>query len=129
MKVRVVASILVIGLMGVTVGCVGGDKKEQPPAADTQATPAAKADASTAASAAGEIGVPECDNYMTKYRECIESKVPASVKDTVRQSLDQATSAWKQAAATPEGRATLAQACTAATEAAKASMQAYGCSF
>lgn len=128
MKVRVVASILVVGLLGVTVGCVGGDKKEQPPAAGAQATPAAK-EASPAASAAGEIGIPECDNYMTKYRECIEAKVPASVKDTVRQSLDQATSAWKQAAATPEGRASLAQVCTQATDAARTAMQGYGCTF
>ncbi len=66
---------------------------------------------------------------MAKYRECIEAKVPDSVKASVRQSLDQTTNAWKQAAATPEARASLAQACKQATDAAKMAMQAYGCSF
>ncbi len=122
MKLRAVAAILVVGALSVVVGCTGGDKAEKP--AQT-----ANAAASPAAQAAGSIGVPECDTYMTKYRECIESKVPDSAKATVRQSLDQATAAWKQAAATPEGRTGLAQACKQATDAARMAMQAYGCSF
>jgi len=121
MKLRAVAAILVVGLSSMTVGCAGG-KADKP-------AQSANAAASPAASTAGAIGVPECDNYMTKYRECIEAKVPDSVKGTVRQSLDQATSAWKQAAATPEGRAGLAQACKQATDAARMAMQSYGCSF
>jgi hypothetical protein len=127
MKVRLVAAILAAGLVSVVVvGCGSGSKSETKaaPAPSAQATPAKAASA-----AGGEIGIPECDSYMTKYRECIESKAPESIRETLRQSFDQATQAWKQAAATPAARDGLAQACKQATEAAKAGMQAYGCTF
>lgn len=131
MSLRAYAAILVAGLtMTVVVGCTGGAKNEKPagePAA-TEKT-ASGATTATAGSGSSEIGIPECDAYMTKYRECIESKVPDSMKATVRQSLDQSAAAWKQAAATPAARTGLAQACQQATDAAKTAMQAYGCSF
>jgi hypothetical protein len=128
MSLRAVAAILGIGLLSVTAACTGGASAEKPAkAANAETSPAKTGGA--AASTSGTIGIPECDNYMTKYRECIEAKVPDSVKASVRQGLDQTTAAWKQAAATPEARTGLAQACKQATDAAKASMQAYGCSF
>ena len=43
--------------------------------------------------------------------------------------MEQTKAQWKQAAATPEGRAGLAMGCKAATDAAKTAMQAYGCTF
>ena len=117
MKLSAVAAILATGLLGLTAACSGPASGEKP------------AEGAKALAASGAIGIAECDDYMTKYRECIESKVPDAVKATVRQSLDQTTTAWKQAATTPEARAGLAQACKQATDAAKAAMQAYGCSF
>jgi hypothetical protein len=126
MKTRTVAAILAVGLLSVTAACTGGASAEKP----AKTANAETSQATTgSASASGTIGIPECDNYMTKYRECIEAKVPDSVKASVRQSLDQTTAAWKQAAATPEARSSLAQACQQATDAAKMAMQAYGCSF
>lgn len=127
MKVSSVAAILVGGVVSVAlVGCGGGSKSE-PKAA---AAPAAQAtQAKTASNAGGEIGIPECDTYMTKYRECIETKAPDMVKDALRQSFDEATKAWKQAAATPAARETLVQGCKQANEAAKTAMQSYGCAF
>ena len=125
MKVGSAATILMTGLVCVVVvGCGGGNKSE------TKAAPAPAAQAAQAKTATGdEIGIPECDNYMTKYRECIESKAPDMVRGTLKQSFDETTKAWKQAAATPAARDGLAQACKQATEAAKTAMQAYGCSF
>ncbi len=127
MKLRAVAAVAVVVLWGVTMGCSGGAKagKAQGQTADTATSAAVPA----GASGGDSIGIPECDNYMKRYRECIESKVPEAARATVRQSLDQATSAWKQAAATPAARSGLAQACQQATDAAKTAMQAYGCSF
>src|SRR5512145_1160534 len=125
MKVRFVAAILVSGVMSVVVGC-GGAKPEAKGAA---AAPSAQAAQPKTASAGGEIGIPECDTYMTKYRECIEVKVPDSVKGTMRQSFDDATKAWKEAAKTPAAREGLAQACRQATDAARTAMQSFGCTF
>jgi len=126
MKVRSVAAILMGGVMSVVVGC-GGAKPEA-----KGATPAPSAQAAqprTASAASGEIGIPECDNYMTKYRECIEDKVPDTLKGTMRQSFDDVTKAWKEAAKTPQARESLAQACRQATDAARTAMQSFGCTF
>uniref|UniRef100_UPI0021491425 hypothetical protein n=1 Tax=Tahibacter caeni TaxID=1453545 RepID=UPI0021491425 len=88
-----------------------------PPPAATPA-PAATADA---------IGVPECDNYINKYMACVSGKVPEASRAQLQASLDQMRQAWKQAAATEAGKASLAQACVAANDAAKSSMSAFGC--
>lgn len=77
----------------------------------------------------GDIGVPECDNYIKKYEACLNDKVPAQGRDMMKSSFEQMRKSWKAAAATPEGRAGLANACTQAMDAAKKSMGAYGCDF
>ena len=100
------------------VACGGGSSSDAKPASSAPA-----------AVAAGDFGVPECDEYFTKYLACIDTKVPESARAMVRQSLDQTKAQWKQAASTAEGRAGLAMGCKQATDAAKMSMQAYGCSF
>lgn len=96
------------------------------PAAPPAAAPA-PAPAATAPATADSVGVPECDNYITKYLACVSGKVPEASRAQLQASLDQMRAAWKQAAATPDGKASLAQACTAANDAAKTSMQAFGC--
>lgn len=98
-----------------TVGCSKG----------TDASPAA----GTSTGAAAEIGVPECDAYMKKYMGCVEDKVPKETRDQLKQSFDAQKAAWKQAAATDEGKKALADACKQADAAAKASMSAFGCSW
>jgi hypothetical protein len=90
---------------------------------DTAAMPAADA----APMAADSTGVAECDDYLTKYMACVNDKVPAASRAAMQQGIDQAKAGWVQAAATPEGKAGLAQACKAASDAAKASMKAFGC--
>jgi len=81
-----------------------------------------------AAPTADSIGVAECDDYLKRYEACVASKVPDSVKGTLKQSLDQTRAAWKSAAATDAGKQGLAMACKQAYDASKASMQQYGCS-
>jgi hypothetical protein len=94
-----------------------------PPAATTATPPAA----TTAPATVDSVGVPECDSYITKYSACVSGKVPEASRAQLQASLDQMRQAWKQAAATDAGRASLAQACTQANDAAKSSMAAFGC--
>jgi hypothetical protein len=54
------------------------------------------------------IGVKECDDYMKMWSDCY--KDPA-VKAAAKPGLDQTVAAWKQAAATPQGKAGLATSC------------------
>lgn len=92
-----------------------------PPAATPAAAPA------QATAAVDSVGVPECDNYITKYLACVSGKVPEASRAQLQASLDQMRQAWKQAATNEAGKASLAQACTAASDAAKSSMSAFGC--
>jgi hypothetical protein len=108
--------------------CSGGGSEKTPPASAAAQPPATTAAAAAPAGAA-EFGVPECDEYINKYLACIDSKVPEAGRAMARQSLDQTKAQWKQVAATPGGKAGLATGCKAATDAARTSMAAYGCSF
>lgn len=92
--------------------------------ASTTATPA-----STTASTGDKIGVAECDEYISKYETCLKAKVPEAGRAAMQGAFDTARRTWRDAAATPAGRAGLAQACKAATDAARTSMKAYGCDF
>lgn len=94
--------------------------------APVEAAPAETAPVETAATG-DSVGVPECDDYITKYMACMHDKMPEASRAAMMQGFDQARASWKQAAATPEGQAGLAQACKTAHEAAKTSMQAFGC--
>jgi len=47
----------------------------------------------------------------------------------LKASYETTRKSWQSLAATPQGKAGLAQACKAAHDAAKQSMAAYGCTF
>jgi flagellar hook-associated protein FlgK len=113
---RAVASCLVLA----GVAC-GGEKgaSSSAPAADTAAKPAS----------ASSVGVAECDDYIQKYEACVSNKVPAQAQASMRAAFDQMRTTWKQTAANPQARASLASACTQAKDMARQSMQAYGCTW
>jgi len=121
MSLRAVAVVLVAGL--VAASCGGASEKPAP--AQSPAAPAAAA----ATGAGAEFGVAECDDYIRKYLACIDSKVPEAGRTAARQSLEQVKAQWKAAASTPDGKSALATGCKAATDAARTSMAAYGCTF
>ena len=98
-----------------------------PAAPATTPPPAAAPAAAPPAATAGAIGIPECDNYLTKYEACVSSKVPESARDALRQGLEQTRTAWRSAASNDATKASLGAACTQAHEAAKAALSAYGC--
>ncbi len=93
--------------------------------ANTSASPASTGTTGTGTT----IGVAECDNYLEKYEACLRDRVPETVRATFRSSIETQRTSWRNAASTPEGRAGLAQACRAATDAARQSMAAYNCQW
>jgi len=75
----------------------------------------------------GQRRRPECDDYLSKYQACVDSKVPEAARAGMKQALDQTRGAWRAALATPGGKEGMAAACKQARDAAKTSMSAYGC--
>ncbi|MBX7084332.1 MAG: hypothetical protein K1X88_34315 [Nannocystaceae bacterium] len=72
------------------------------------------------------VGVPECDEYITKYARCISDKLPESSRGAMLDAMKQAAEAWKEAAAGP-AKDSLADACKAALDAARDATKAMGC--
>ena len=101
-------------------------KPAAPAPAAAPANPAAPA-ATPAPLAANSIGIPECDNYITKYLACVSTKVPEASRAAMQSNINQMRDAWAASASTEAGRAALAQSCTMAKDSAKASMVAFGC--
>ena len=83
--------------------------------------------ATTATGTGGDIGVPECDDFLTKYEACITGKVPEAARAQFNSSLKMWRDSWRQAASTPQGKAGLAQGCKMAAEQSKASLKSFGC--
>jgi hypothetical protein len=112
--------LLVVAAAASLAACSGGGGGESAPPSNS--APAA------GQVAAGDFGVPECDEYMKKYAACIE-KMPEAARGPAKQGLDQTKAAWQQAASTAEGKAAMAQSCKQASETAKVAMQASGCTW
>lgn len=75
-----------------------------------------------------KVGVAECDDYLTRMEACL-SKLPAAAKAQYESAFEQTRKQWRDAAANPQTKASLAQGCKAATDAAKASMKSFNCEF
>ncbi len=96
--------------LGLLLASCGGDK------------PAANSTTSTA-----ETGVPACDEYLAKVEKFINNpNVPQATKDAYKQSQEQNRTAWKQAASTAQGKASLETSCKQALESAKPAFDQYG---
>ena len=92
---------------------------------DAPKTDAPKSDVA----AADKIGVPECDEYITKWEACVNSKVPEAQRATYKSSFETIRKSWKDAAANPQGKAGLATGCKQALDTAKQTFSAYSCSW
>ena len=93
------------------------------------ATPAAASTPASTTSAAGDIGVAECDDFLKKYEACVTGKVPANMQATFKTSMEQWRTSWKQLAANPQTKATLAAACKSSMDSAKTSLASYNCTW
>jgi hypothetical protein len=106
-------------------GNTSSNTKPTAPAPTGSTSPAT----TTASTSGGTTGVPVCDEYIEKYEKCLNDKVPEAARAQLRTSLETTRKAWKDAAATPQGKAGLAQGCQAALNTAKQTMSAYGCTW
>jgi len=117
---------LIVLACAATFAC-GGEKPAPPPPAGGSTTTATVAP--PAAVTTGQIGIAECDEYLTKYEACVRSKVPAAQKAQLEQALEQYRTAWRSAAVNPQARASLATTCQQALTTARMAMGAYGCQW
>jgi hypothetical protein len=123
-----IRSMVVIATACACFAC-GGNASTPPAQAATGSAPAPAASAPPASTTAStDFGVAECDDYMKRYLACIDKLAPTA-QTQAKQALEQSRTAWKQAAATEQGKAMLATTCKAASDAAAPAMRAQGCSW
>ena len=138
MTTKLISLFALCVLLCVMIACGGADNANTAANANGVATnantKAAATPASTTATPAsttasgGDVGVAECDEYIKKVEACL-AKVPAAGQPAVKSSLDTMRTTWKQAAATPQGKAGLAAGCKAALDQAKTNYASYGCTW
>ena len=92
------------------------------PAVTEQAAPAATADAGD-----GKIGIAECDDYISKVKACLASKVPEAQRAMFDQAMNTSAQQWKAAIAQPGGKEALAAQCKQASDMAKQTYASFGC--
>jgi hypothetical protein len=85
--------------------------------------------AATSVRAADKVGVPACDEFLTKYEACVTAKVPAAQQSMMKTQIDQIRNGWAEAAKNASTKPTLEASCKQTGEQMKAAVQAYGCSF
>jgi len=83
----------------------------------------------TTASTGEKIGIPECDDFITRYDACVSAHVPEAQRAQYKESLTQWRKTWRQLAENPMMKGTLEAACKQAAAEAKTSMKSYNCDF
>ena len=85
----------------------------------------------TEPASADSVGVAECDEYIKKYEACLTkiAKDAPQVQPSLKTAFEQQRNAFKQSAANPQAKATLASTCKQAIETAKTSTSAYKCEW
>jgi hypothetical protein len=106
------AALAMVGCKQEQTAAPPAAEKKEPMMAEEKKDPPAEA----AAPSGGEIGVAECDEYVTKMRACLE-KMPAEAKAATQQGFEQSITAWKQAASNEAAKAGLATGCKSALDA------------
>ena len=124
---------LVFGLLLVACGTTDVTVNRNSAAPPATTTSPASAPASTPATAvvvsSEKIGVAECDDFITAYDACVTGKVPEVARAQYKASIEQWRTSWRQLAANPNTKATLASVCKQSAEQARVSMKSYNCTF
>lgn len=97
----------------------------------TTSTPATTTSSpATTTPASGEkIGVAECDDFLDKYDACVKDKIPETVRAQYQASIAQWRKSWRELAANPQTKGTLANVCKTQLDSARNSMKSFGCEF
>lgn len=83
----------------------------------------------SAASATAQVGVAECDTFITAYENCVTTKVPEPARAQFRTTMTTWRTEWKKLADNPQTRPTLVNICKTHMENARTQMKAYNCTF
>ena len=117
------------------LACAKPEETNRNAAAPANANTAAPAPAGTvtnrndSGSTAAQVGVAECDTFITAYENCVTTKVPEAARAQFRSSINTWRTEWKKLADNPQTRGTLATVCKTQLETARTQMKAYGCTF
>src|SRR5580765_8401196 len=115
-------SLLVFSILcaAILIGCNKTEMSNSNTAADNSnkmaTTSSNSGGSSTTASSGDKIGIPECDDFLAKYEACVTGKVPEQARAAYQSSLKQWKDSWKQLAANPQTKGSLAAACKQARE-------------
>lgn len=105
------------------------NRNAAPAAAVSPVAPPTNRNDNTGATATAQVGVAECDAFITAYENCVTNKVPEAARAQFRTTLTTWRTEWKKLADNPQTRGTLVGVCKTHLENAKTSMKAYGCTF
>jgi len=83
---------------------------------------------SLTAFAADAIGIPACDDFLTKYQACVTSKVPAAQKAMMQGGVDGMRKGWLEAIKSLE-REQVEEICKNAPAQMKQTFNSFGCSL
>jgi hypothetical protein len=78
--------------------------------------------------AAQQLGVPACDEFLTKYQACI-TKMPAQQQSAFKSSMEQMRTGWAGLAANPQAKPALEGVCRQMSDNMKAAMTQFGCQW
>ena len=126
-------TILVLSLVcgAVLMACSKTETTNNSNTAVGSSTPASATTpaAGTAAATGDNIGVPECDDFITKYDACVSNKVPEMVRAQYKDAIARWRSEWRRMANDPATRGQLAAACKQAAEQQSTALKSFGCTF
>ena len=132
-KSLLLMSCIVIGLLAlacaksVETNKNGGTNATAPATASSPVAPPTNRNDNGGATA--QVGVAECDTFITAYENCVTTKVPEAARAQFRSSIATWRTEWKKLADNPQTRGTLASVCKTQLESARTQMKAYNCTF
>jgi len=134
-KSLLLMSVILIGLLVLACGkAVETNKNGNTNTASATApagpvAPPTNKNDNSGASASAQVGVAECDTFITAYENCVTTKVPEAARAQFRTTLTTWRTEWKKLADNPQTRPTLVNVCKTHLENARTQMKAYGCTF
>ena len=134
-KSLLLMSCIVIGLL--VIACARTEETNKNAAAPSNATAPATASSPVApptnrndnTGATVQVGVAECDTFLTAYENCVTTKVPEAARAQFRTTMTTWRTEWKKLADNPQTRPTLVNVCKTQMETARTQMKAYNCTF
>lgn len=79
--------------------------------------------------AAEPVGIPACDEFLTKYEACLADKVPSAQQSMFKGQIEKMRTNWTALAKNPQTKPTLESACKTSADQMKAAVASYGCKF